>query len=127
MKTEKLFERYGREAKLTVIAEQTQVTEFKAFVQPLRYKNKLYLRGKYTEIGKNKEDYYLYIGPPEIDISSVDGVFTLLSIGDTGYLVYRSEKHNVGGKDIYIWAIIRPIVEDNEEVTEDDYGGGGVG
>lgn len=128
MKTEKLFERYGKSAVYTVIGQQRQITEFKAFVQPLRYKNKLYLRGKYTEIGKNKEDYYLYIGPPQIDVSAVDGIFTLLEIDGTGYLVYRTEKHSIGEKDIYIWAIIRPIVEDNE--TDDDLpssGGGAVG
>lgn len=128
MKTKKFFERYGKSAVYTVIGQQRQITEFKAFIQPLRYKNKLYLRGKYTEIGKNKEDYYLYIGPPEVDVSAVDGIFTLLEIDGTGYLVYRTEKHSIGEKDIYIWAIIRPIVEDSE--TDDELlssGGGAVG
>ena len=127
MKTEKLFEKYGQKAKLKIIGEESTIYNFKAFIQPLRYKNKLYLRGKYTEIGKNREDYYLYIGPPDIDISGVDGVFTILYIGEESYLVYRAEKHNVGGKDIYVWAIIRPVTlgEDNDEGNE--AGGGAVG
>lgn len=127
MKTEKLFERYGTAATVRIIGEVSQTYNFKAFVQPLRYKNKLYLRGKYTEIGKNKEDYYLYIGPPDIDISQVDGEFVTLSIDEVPYLVYRTEKHNISGENAYNWAIIRPIVTDDEadedDEDEEDYGG----
>ena len=35
---------------------------FNAFIQPLRYKNKLYMTGDFTPIGKNTHDVYLYIG-----------------------------------------------------------------
>lgn len=126
MKTEKLFERYGKTAVYTVITDRRVSTEFRAFIQPLRYKNKLYLRGKYTQIGKNREDYYLYIGPADIDVSTVDGMFTLLTIDGTGYLVYRSEKHSVGENDVYIWAIIRPIVEESEEDDDTPSSGGGA-
>ena len=33
---------------------------FKAFLQPLRYKNKLYQQGSYTPLGINKNNVYLY-------------------------------------------------------------------
>lgn len=115
MKTKRIFEKYGLDAVLSVISETVENHKFKAFVQPLRYKNKLYLRGKFTEIGKNKEDYYLYIGPPDIDISGVDGFKKRLYIDCEEYLVYRTEKHTSTGKVVYNWAIIRPVTPDSED------------
>lgn len=126
MKTEKLFEKYGRRVKLTINRDGVHNEySYKAFVQPLRYKNKLYLRGKFTEIGKNKQDYYLYIGPPKYDISSVDAIADHLSFDGTEYLVYRTEKHNASGEDVYIWAIIRPVSDDSEDFSQE--GGEAVG
>lgn len=120
MKTEKFFEKYGQKAILSVGGETVKSYDFKAFVQPLRYKNKLYLRGKFTEIGKNREDYYLYIGPPDIDISEADGFRTRLYIGQEEYLVYRTEKHKVADDTVYLWAIIRPVISETEEDTDND-------
>lgn len=114
MNTEKLFSLYGRAMTLEVSGNGASISRFKAFIQPLRYKNKLYLRGRYTEVGKNKEDYYLYIGPPDIDISAVDGLSSRLFASEAEYLVYRTENHYVGEQEIYQWAIIRPVVSDNE-------------
>lgn len=111
MNTEKIFEKYGLSASLWDFGGESFVGyEFKAFVQALRYKNKVYLRGTYTELGKNQQDYYLYIGPPDIDVSNVDGATRVLIINDTEYLVDRTEKHYIGNRNIYTWAIIRPIV-----------------
>ena len=116
---------YGQEALLEYVALD-DMQYFNAFIQALRYKNKLYLRGKFTEIGKNAQDYYLYLGPPEIDISKVDGINIKLKIKDTYYLVYRSEKHYIKNKCVYVWAIVRPVtVVDDEE--EESGGGGAVG
>ena len=36
-------------------------TPFRALIQPLRYKNKMYLDGTYTDIGKSTSGNYLYI------------------------------------------------------------------
>ena len=119
-----IFRGYGQEAYLEHV-DFHGIQYFKAFIQALRYKNKLYLRGKFTEIGKNAQDYYLYLGPPEIDISKVDGMNTKLRIGDTYYLVYRSEKHYIKDQCVYVWAIIRPVtlVDDDENESS----GGAVG
>lgn len=126
MRTEIFFEKYGRSTKLITEKNVTTVLEYKSFLQPLRYKNKLYLRGKYTEIGKNGEDYYLYIGPAEYDISAVDAFNVRLVIGETDYVVYRTEKHYIGDEVIYIWAIVRPVIADTGDGS-DEGGGGAVG
>ncbi|MBR2315242.1 MAG: hypothetical protein IKA56_01230 [Clostridia bacterium] len=111
MNTEKIFEKYGLSATLCdYTAEKVVNLEFNAFVQALRYKNKIYLRGTYTELGKNQQDYYLYIGPPDIDVSNVDGAERVLTINGISYMVDRTEKHYIGNTNIYNWAIIRPIV-----------------
>ena len=62
------FKKWGR----TLVIENTDSTRtapFKGFIQPLRYKNKMYLYGVNTEIGYNSQGYYLYIGPPEHDLT----------------------------------------------------------
>ncbi|MGN0443277.1 MAG: hypothetical protein ACI4F5_01515 [Acutalibacteraceae bacterium] len=120
MNTKRLFEKYGQKATLSVGGETVKNYDFRAFVQPLRYKNKLYLRGKFTEIGKNRQDYYLYIGPPDIDISEVDGSKTRLYIGQEEYLAYRTEKHKLADDTVYFWAIIRPVTPETEENTDTD-------
>ena len=48
------FEKRGR----TLVIENTDSTQtapFKGFIQPLRYKNKMYLYGVNTEIGYNSQ------------------------------------------------------------------------
>ncbi|MDR1464916.1 MAG: hypothetical protein LBJ11_06425, partial [Oscillospiraceae bacterium] len=42
-----------------------------AFLQPLRYKNKMYLGGVNTRIGFNREGYYLYLGPAGHDLTKL--------------------------------------------------------
>lgn len=127
MNITKILTGYGQSAKLENITTNRSAN-FKAFIQALRYKNKLYLRGKFTEIGKNAQDYYLYLGPPEIDISKVDGINIKLKIKDTYYLVYRSEEHYIKDECVYVWAIIRPVtVVDDEEEESGGGGGGAVG
>ena len=126
MNISKKFNSYGQSAALEYPSDNV-TKHFRAFVQALRYKNKLYLRGKFTEIGKNPQDYYLYLGPPQIDVSSVDGINIKLKINDTYYIVYRSEKHYIKDECVYIWAIIRPVTVVDNEDSEENPGGGAVG
>lgn len=111
MTTKYIMEKYGQTAKLTDTAKNKTVN-FKAIVQALRYKNKLYLRGTYTELGRNQQDYYLYIGPGDVDISGVDAGAKTLTVGGVSYVVDRTEKHYIGSELIYHWAIIHPVVTD---------------
>ena len=116
MNTDRIFEKYGQDAVLRDYSGDGAVSvSFRAFVQALRYKNKIYLRGTYTELGKNQQDYYLYIGPADIDVSNVDGAERMLTINGTSYMVDRTEKHYIGNQNTYTWAIIRPVVTDSQE------------
>lgn len=110
MTTGPLFKQYGR--KVSLCSDEGVKQSYKALIQPLRYKNKMYLDGIYTEIGFNSQGHYLYIGPPEADLTAVnDGDF--LSADGMNYQIDRAEKVYAGEKVFYIWAIIRTIVKEN--------------
>lgn len=108
MTVERLMQKYGTTVHLC--SDTGTEKEFRAFIEPLRYKNKMYLDGVYTQIGFNSQGHYLYIGPPEPDLTQLaDGEY-LLSHSEK-YQIDRAEKVHRGDKVFYIWAIIRTIVE----------------
>lgn len=107
MTAEPIFEKHGRKVTLT---DGSKSESCKALIQPLRYKNKMYLDGVYTEIGFNSQGRYLYIGPPVPDLTLASDTATVSS-GDTSYRIDRAERVYNGDKVFYIWAIIRTIVE----------------
>ena len=109
MKLENLMKRHGREMCLT-LPDGWRSNTFYGFIQPLRYKNKMYLAGVNTQIGYNSEGHYLYIGPPEQDLT-VAGTDTLLNAGGIDYRIDRAEKVYRGSEVFYIWAIIRAVVD----------------
>lgn len=107
--------RFGRRAFLADSDGWTS-TPFHCFLQPLRYKNKMYLYGVNTQIGYNAQGYYLYIGPPEHDLTRLSEE-TELAIGDERYRIDRAEKVYCGETLCYIWAIVRTVVEESEEIV----------
>ena len=105
------FKKWGR----TLVIENTDSTRtapFKGFIQPLRYKNKMYLYGVNTEIGYNSQGYYLYIGPPEHDLTVNEDA--LIIDGDVKYQIDRAEKIKFGEDVLYVWAVVRTVVEITE-------------
>lgn len=109
MNIEPIFTNYGRPARF-VSKDGSEITETRAFISPLRYKNKMYLYGVNTEIGYNYQGHYLYIGPPDPDLTAAeDGSY--ISCLCEKYRIDRAEKVYNGEKPFYIWAIIRVMVE----------------
>lgn len=86
---------------------------FKALIQPMRYKNKMYLDGVYTEIGFNSQGHYLYLGPPEPDLCALSAS-EYLSADGVDYQIDRAEKVFHDDKVFYIWAIIKTIEGAND-------------
>ena len=109
MKTEAIFKRYGRTASF-VSKDGETLKEMQAFFSPLRYKNKMYLYGVNTEIGYNSQGHYLYIGPPDPDLTLAQNGDFVRCMGEK-YRIDRAEKVYKGNEVFYIWAIIRVIVE----------------
>lgn len=109
MKLDSVFEKYGRPAEY-VSASGEKLTDMRAFISPLRYKNKMYLYGVNTEIGYNSQGHYLYIGPCEPDLTLAQNGEYVSCLGEK-FRIDRAEKVYKGEDIFYIWAIIRVIVE----------------
>lgn len=104
-----LFDKYGQDIKFKG-SDGWSTPTFGGFIQPLRYKNKMYLNGVNTVIGFNSQGHYLYIGPPEHDLSMLSSNNWIESNGKK-FTVDRCEKVYFKKETVYIWAIIREIVE----------------
>ncbi|HBL40232.1 MAG TPA: hypothetical protein DDY98_01140 [Ruminococcaceae bacterium] len=106
-----LFAPFGRPIELCD-TNGNVLNAYKAFIQPLRYKNKMYLDGINTEIGFNSQGHYLYLGPPEPDLCALPSG-SYLCADSVHYQIDRAEKVYQSDKVFYIWAIIRTITEVN--------------
>ncbi|MDR2646540.1 MAG: hypothetical protein LBB67_00205 [Oscillospiraceae bacterium] len=104
-----MMERFGRQVFLC-LPDGWQSEQFGAFIQPLRYKNKMYLGGVNTPIGFNREGYYLFLGPPEHDITKL-GRDMWIQCGGERYTIDRAEVVYFGENPSHIWATIRSMVE----------------
>lgn len=109
MNIKTIFDSYGRTASFSS-RNGEKLADMKAFISPLRYKNKMYLYGVNTEIGYNSQGHYLYIGPPEPDLTTAEEG-SYVTCGKEKYRIDRAEKVYKGDDVFYIWAIIRVIVE----------------
>ena len=56
---------YGED--ITVINDDDTVLT-RAFIEPLRYRNKIYIGGGYRTLGMKHSEKYLYIGIPDVPL-----------------------------------------------------------
>ena len=110
MQITRLLARYGRPASL-FDGNGNLLCESKCLIQPLRYKNKLYLEGIPTDIGINEAGCYLFLAPPEFDPGAA-GRTGYISDGTNNYHIDRSEKIYFRSNVYFIWAIIRLRIPD---------------
>lgn len=80
--------------------------DFKAFLQPLRYKNKMYLSGTLTEIGYDTLRKFVLICPVSVNIPAVDGTRATLEFDGDSFCVDHCEKVFAGETPLYYWAIV---------------------
>lgn len=106
----KMFTKFGREIRLKKNSGWVSPV-FHGFIQPLRYKNKIYLDGVYTVIGFDNQGKYLYIGPTNHDLTKLNYLEDIIEADGTKYIIDRAEKVYYGNAPAYIWAIIREVVE----------------
>lgn len=103
--TEKFIAKYGRNVK-TFDSNDNNIQKLKCFIQPLRYKNKMYTQGTPTDIGFNYSGYYLLIAPASFNIDKLDEN-GYLTDDEKKYHIDRSEKVYFGSQIFYIWAVLR--------------------
>lgn len=105
------IKRYGCSVKF-VTGERTVNT--KAFIEPLRYKNKVYVGGQYYYLGFKRSEKYLYIGSPEFKLTENS---TVIEMYGQKYIVKRCETYYTNDRPVYVWAILLPY----GTALEDDY------
>ena len=79
-----------------------------AFLQPLRYKNKMYIELQPSEVGRVDDGCFLYLGPAEVPFEADDFMYN-----DDGkrFVVQRVETVYLFKKPLYRWATVRPCVD----------------
>ncbi len=104
------IERYGCEVSLSENGTDFQ-PPYRAFVQPLRYKNKMYLEGTRTRIGHADQSYYLYVGPGTVDVTALP-VGAVLKMGEGRFYFSHCEAVRLADETLYMWAILRSLIEE---------------
>ncbi|MEG1835717.1 MAG: hypothetical protein RR239_00985 [Oscillospiraceae bacterium] len=110
MEVTKSISKFGR--KINILDGAWKSRPFKAFIQPLRYKNKMYLNGNFTPIGRDSTGYFLYIGPISHSLSALSTSARIVDSDNHKYSVERSETVYFKDKPFYIWAVIRETVDE---------------
>lgn len=100
---------------LTVTTEKGSFS-VKGVLQPLLYKNKLYLGGKQLPQGFFDGGHYLLICPPEVKLPTLGTA--LAETKDRKFNLIRSETVTSADKALYIWAVLAPC---SEAIREDIY------
>lgn len=107
-----MIRRYGDDI---TISESGNTRSSKAIIQPLMYKNKMYLGGSALPSGYFDAGHFLMIA--SIDEVITDYSQTLITDNGVTYTIKRSEVVRADNTDLYIWAVLTPYSPE----AEDDY------
>ena len=108
LQAEALFDGLGCEVEVMVGDDQYDI---KALVQPMRYKNKMYLEDERTELGTKNGECFLYLGPAEPDFSGKENQ-TVVRALNRNFSVSRADRITLKGITQYIWAVLTPRIKD---------------
>ena len=100
------IERYGDS--IQIITDDETINT-KAFVEELRYRDKVYIGGEYHKISKKEK--YLYVGNPNYKLTEGK---TIIKHRDNSYLVKSAEYYFVNDEVMYIWGILSLIKDDTD-------------
>ncbi len=109
---EKMICRFGDDI---LITENAVCNRSKAIIQPLMYKNKMYLGGTALPAGFFDGGHYLMIAPASLKVK--DYRRAVVEAMGAKYTLKRVEMVKADNKELYIWAVLTPYYPP----TEDDY------
>ena len=89
----------------------------RAFLEPLRYRNKIYIGGEYRKLGFLKREKYLYVGKSDHRLVENESV---IETHGNKYIVKRCETYFVKDTPVYEWAILVPYGEEREDEYDSD-------
>lgn len=105
------IKRYGTSVS---ISENEKNVKSYAFVEPLRYRNKIFVGNRYRLLGFDRTEKYLYVGLPENILTEKS---TVIETAERKYIVNRCEMYYVNDSPVYMWAILKACGDN----LEDDY------
>ena len=100
------------------ITQGSSSVRTRAIVEPLRYRNKIYIGGEQRSLGSLNRERYLYIGQPDVPLHANASVIE--SVGGK-YIVKRCETYFVRDRAVYVWAILAPFGDSREDEYEPDF------
>lgn len=104
---DRLLRRYGD---LVEIRQKGDLLQVNAWIQPLRYKNKMYLGGTYLPDGYWDGGHFLYIGPAGVRLDEMPPD-TLLYRQGRCFCIQRAEPIGFANEVLYLWAILQTCEE----------------
>lgn len=97
------IQRYGQD--VTIYSGDDAVAT-RAFIEPLRYRTRLYIGGDYRQLGTANRNKYLYVGNPNYPLEEYHSI---IESGGIKYRPIRCEEYIVDNKCVYIWAILKTV------------------
>ena len=108
---EKLFKKYAQPVQLTSGIYPYHGTSY-AFIQPLRYKNKMYVDAQFHPTGIDDDGRFIYIGLPNDLIVSCYNNDRYIEVNGMGFSVIRAENVFYKERVLYVWAILKKDMSD---------------
>lgn len=108
-----MINRYGESIR---IKNGESIKEARAIIQPLMYKNKMYVSGTSVSAGEVDGGHYQMIAPADAPFGDYKN--TRIETKSSVYTFKRAEVIKAGDTDLYIWAVLAPFYPQGE----DDYG-----
>ena len=107
----------GRYGSTVTINQGGNRISTRAFLEPLRYRNKIYIGGEYRTLGLLRREKYLYVGK---SIHRLVENKSVIETQDNKYIVKRCETYFVKDTPVYEWAILVPYGEEREDDYDSD-------
>lgn len=100
------------------ITQNGKTISCKGFIQPLRYKNNMYLVGKNLDAGYFDGGHFLFISNGNVGIQNHKTAY----VEDTAskYVVKRADIHTYKDNNLYTWAVLKPYFPPMEEDYADE-------
>ena len=105
----------------TVSVYQGDGRTWQAIIQPLHYRNKIYVEESSERTGMINRTAYLYIGMPENDLSKYPRG-TVFVCGDEMLTLMHSEINRLNDKSEYEWAVLGYYGDVPQEAEEESGG-----
>ncbi|MGN0503933.1 MAG: hypothetical protein ACI4HJ_02675 [Ruminococcus sp.] len=108
---DRLISKYGD---TIIVADGKREKTHKAIIQPLMYKNKMYLGGDVLPTGYLDKGHYLMTGP--VGILGDNYEAAVITHRNIKYIVKRAETITASDEELYTWAVLEMY---GEEVSDE--------